>query len=80
MENSNVNKRFPTIGRIVNYYAYRDFLFDNKKTFFAALITDVPNSKESIVSLAVFSDNGIFFRQNIPQGREEGRWDWPIIC
>lgn len=62
----------PTVGRIVHYYDLHDGPFP-------AIITAVWS--EHVVSLAVFTENGILFCKETNDAPEDvlPRWSWPPI-
>jgi len=60
------------IGQIVYYKPW-----NVAAEYLAALVTEINVEDSGVVSLAVFSDNGILFRQNIPQGNDKGCWYFP---
>lgn len=72
----------PTVGRNV-YYKSRgsaDGIYPPQD--FAAIITNVHTAETTTldnqfeVSLVTFSESGIRFEKNVPQGQEPGMWDW----
>ena len=68
------------VGRIVHYVAY-----GTPKGEFpagvcrAALITEIENAEDGIVSLAVINPTGLFFNQHLPysETNSPGTWHWP---
>lgn len=74
--NPTTNKIVPTVGRMVYYKARgsADGVFP--KVDRAAVITDVETKDETLVRLAVFNPEGLFFSGWLSQGQEGGQWDW----
>jgi len=74
-------RKVPSVGRIVHYYAYGtpggEFPAGVAR---AAIVTEVdePDSIVSPVGLAVLNPTGLFFNRHIPFGPTlPGHWGWP---
>ncbi|OMD87818.1 MULTISPECIES: hypothetical protein [Paenibacillus] len=65
----------PTVGRTVHYYSYGTPGGEYKSEPRAAIITQVHNA--TCVDLCVLNPTGMFFNQNVVQGQDGGKWDWP---
>jgi hypothetical protein len=69
----------PTVGRIVNYFAYGtpggEFPAGVKR---AAMITEIIEGPDGdpLVSLCVFNPTGLFFNTGLKQGNLPGNWNW----
>lgn len=65
----------PTVGRIVHYFSYGTPGGEYQSEPRAAIITQVHNA--TCVDLCVLNPTGMFFNQNVVQGQDRGKWDWP---
>lgn len=69
------------VGRVVHYVAYGtpkgEFPVGAHR---AAIITEINDKDNGIVSLCVLNPTGLFFNQNLPynaDGSVPGSWHWP---
>ena len=66
----------PTVGRVV-YYKTRgsaDGVYPSVDV--AGIITRVDDSVTGLVSLVIFTPQGLRFETHTPNGQEIGQWDW----
>jgi hypothetical protein len=77
---SDMNPQPTSIGRIVHYVSYGTPGGEYPSTSRAAIITDIIEGS-SIVSLAVFNPEGMFFNRGVQfndsQTPPGGTWHWP---
>ncbi|MEU1432148.1 hypothetical protein ABZ412_34280 [Nocardia sp. NPDC005746] len=68
----------PTVGRVVHYQSYGTPGGEHVPAPQAAIVT---KAEGYLVSLAVFYDNGISFKSEVPHAENDepaaGCWNWP---
>ena len=66
----------PTVGRVVYYKSYGTPGGEYPSVDRAAIITEVLDAENDIVSLCVLNPEGMFFNKNVTKGQNGGQWDW----
>ncbi len=77
---STLTGQLPTVGRVVHYYAYGTPGGEYQSGIArSAIITEVINGEEGLISLCVLNPTGMFFNQNVKysETNEPGCWGWP---
>lgn len=73
----------PSIGRIAHYRSHGTPGGEYGQECRAAIITEVVNQIENVVSLAVLNPTGLFFDRLLrfdESGEKGGTWHWPTEC